>query len=68
MNFTKKIAILSIALLTSVATFAQVEADPAPPDVPGGPGGLPDAPIDGFIIAGLIAGAAVGLKKTLKKE
>lgn len=66
-KFTKKIAILSIALMTGIATgFAQV----TPPDLPGD-GDMDDttpAPIDGFIIAGLVAGAAIGLRKNIKKD
>lgn len=66
-KFTKKIAILSIALMTGIATgFAQL-----PPDLPGD-GDMDDttpaAPIDGFIIAGLVAGAAIGLRKNIKKD
>lgn len=67
-KFTKKIAILSIALMTGIATgFAQL-----PPGMPGD-GDMddttpPDTPIDGFIIAGLVAGAAIGLRKNIKKD
>lgn len=61
MNTSKKIKLLftGLLLLGSLTASAQIT-------LPGGSGTVQDAPIDGFLSIGLIAGACIGLRKHLK--
>lgn len=56
-----KLMFLGLLLMVSFAANAQIQlpGDGTVKDVP-------DAPIDGFISIGLIAGACIGLRKHLK--
>ncbi|HZW76922.1 MAG TPA: hypothetical protein VFF21_01300 [Flavobacteriaceae bacterium] len=63
MKFTQKIAFLSVLFVfLAVASYAQIGL-PGDGD-PSGPG---DVPINGLIALGLAAGAALGLRRKLKK-
>lgn len=61
-NFSNKAILLfsGLMLIGSITATAQI----------GLPGGgdpnIPDAPIDGFLTIGLIAGACIGLRKRIK--
>lgn len=59
--FTTKIKVLftGLLLLGSLTASAQI-------GLPGGDPNIPDAPIDGFLTVGLIAGACLGLRKQFK--
>jgi hypothetical protein len=59
--FTTKIKVLftGLLLLGSLTASAQI-------GLPGGDPNIPDAPIDGFLTIGLIAGACLGLRKQIK--
>lgn len=54
-----KLLFAALLLMGSLAANAQI-------DLPGGDDNIPDAPIDGFMAVGLIAGAYIGLRKQLK--
>lgn len=64
-TFSKKTALIFSALLLvgSLAANAQMETNNIP--LPGGDDNVNDAPIDGFLSIGLIAGAAIGLRKKI---
>ncbi len=57
----KKVKLLFVGLLLvgSITENAQIT-------LPGGDANIPDAPIDGFLTIGLIAGACIGLRKWIK--
>lgn len=57
----KKITLLftGLLLLGGLSANAQIT-------LPGGDSNIPDAPIDGFVSIGLIAGACIGLRKRIK--
>ncbi|SDX54094.1 hypothetical protein SAMN05216556_1433 [Aequorivita viscosa] len=57
----KKVMLLLTGLLLvgSLTANAQI-------GLPGGDPNIPDAPIDGFLSIGLIAGACIGLRKRIK--
>ncbi|SDW60901.1 hypothetical protein [Aequorivita viscosa] len=59
--FTTKIKVFftGLLLLGSLTASAQI-------GLPGGDPNIPDAPIDGFLTVGLIAGACLGLRKQFK--
>lgn len=64
MKFTQKIAFLSVLFVfLAVASYAQIglpgDGDPSGP--------VDQAPINGLIALGLAAGAALGLRRKLKK-
>ncbi len=48
-----------LMLIGSVTATAQI-------GLPGGDPNIPDAPIDGFLSIGLIAGVCIGLRKRIK--
>ena len=60
-NVGKKVKLLFTGLLLvgSLSANAQIV-------LPGGDSNIPDAPIDGFLTIGLIAGACIGLRKRIK--
>lgn len=60
-GISKRIKMMFIGLLLvgSFAATAQIT-------LPGGDDNIEDAPIDGFLSIGLIAGACIGLRKHLK--
>lgn len=60
-NLGKKVKLLFTGLLLvgSLSANAQI-------GLPGGNSNIPDAPIDGFLSIGLIAGACIGLRKRIK--
>jgi hypothetical protein len=57
----KKVMLLltGLLLIGSLSANAQI-------GLPGGDPNIPDAPIDGFLSIGLIAGACIGLRKRIK--
>ncbi len=58
----KKVKLLLTALFLAGSLTANAQLD-----LPGGGGAnIPDAPIDGFLAIGLIAGACIGLRKRIK--
>lgn len=65
-TFSKKTALIFSALLLvgSLAANAQMETNGGI-GLPNGDPNIPDAPIDGFLSIGLIAGAAIGLRKKI---
>jgi len=54
-----KLLVVALLLLGSLAANAQI-------NLPGGDDNVPDAPIDGFLAIGLIAGACIGLHKRIR--
>lgn len=63
-KLNKKTALIFTALLLmgSLAATAQITLPGESDNVED----VPDAPIDGFLTVGLIAGAAIGLRKKIK--
>lgn len=60
--FSKKMILMFTGLLLMGSLTANAQLD-----LPGGGGSnIPDAPIDGFLSIGLIAGACIGLRKHFK--
>ncbi len=59
--------ILSLLLMTMPLVFAVQGGDPEPPDPDSG-APFPGLPIDGGVIALLVAGVFYGVKKSLKKN
>lgn len=61
---SRKTALIFTALLLmgSLAVSAQIGLPDDSPNVED----VPDSPIDGFLAVGLIAGAAIGLRKKIK--
>ncbi|SDW37908.1 hypothetical protein [Aequorivita viscosa] len=55
----------AILLLTGLLVVGSLTAN-AQIGLPGGDPNIPDAPIDGFLSIGLIAGACIGLRKKIK--
>ncbi len=55
----------AILLLTGLLVVGSLTAN-AQIGLPGGDSNIPDAPIDGFLSIGLIAGACIGLRKKIK--
>jgi len=64
-SLRKKLFISSLFLILSVSN-ASAQIDPFDPDVDDET--APQAPIDGFITVGLLAGAALGIRKLKKAE
>ena len=59
-NKRVKLLFTGLLLISSLTANAQL-------DLPGGgEPNIPDAPIDGFLSIGLIAGACIGLRKQIK--
>ncbi len=60
-TINRKVHLLFVGLLLvgSITANAQIT-------LPGGDANIPDAPIDGFLTLGLIAGACIGLRKRIK--
>ncbi len=58
-NRKAQLLFLGILLVGSLTANAQIT-------LPGGDANIPDAPIDGFLSIGLIAGACIGLRKYIK--
>ena len=60
MKIGKKVRLLFLGalLIGSMTTNAQIT-------LPGGDSNIPDAPIDGFLTLGLIAGACIGLRRRI---
>lgn len=54
-----KLLFATLLLMGSLTANAQII-------LPGGEDNVPDAPIDGFLAVGLIAGACIGLRKRIK--
>jgi len=54
-----KVLFTALLLLGSLTASAQI-------GLPDGDPNIPDAPIDGFLSIGLIAGACLGLRKRIK--
>jgi len=54
-----KLMFIGLLLVGSFTASAQIT-------LPGGSGTVEDAPIDGFLSIGLIAGACIGLRKRFK--
>ena len=54
-----KLLLTALLLVGSLTANAQI-------GLPGGDNDIPDAPIDGFVAIGLIAGACLGLRKRIK--
>ena len=54
-----KVLLTALLLVGSLTANAQIT-------LPGGDDNVPDAPIDGFVAIGLIAGACLGLRKRIK--
>jgi len=55
----------AILLLTGLLVVGSLTAN-AQIGLPGDDPNIPDAPIDGFLSIGLIAGACIGLRKKIK--
>lgn len=69
MNYFKHVALFFVVfLVVGVSTYAQVNNPEGGLPVPGGPGGLPDTPINTLLALGLAIGGALGIRKTLKKK
>lgn len=62
LNSLNKKAVFAFAVLMVIGTLSMQ----AQLVLPGDDGQINDAPIDGFIITGLIAGAALGIRKGIK--
>ncbi len=60
-TISKKVKLLFIGLLLVGGMTANAQIT-----LPGGDANIPDAPIDGFLTLGLIAGACIGLRKRIK--
>ena len=61
MNLSGRAKLLLVALLLVGGLSANAQIV-----LPGGDDNIPDAPIDGFLAVGLIAGACIGLRKRIK--
>lgn len=57
----RRVKLLFVALLLVGGLSANAQIG-----LPGGSDNIPDAPIDGFLAVGLIAGACLGLRKRIK--
>ncbi|SDW77994.1 hypothetical protein [Aequorivita viscosa] len=55
----------AVLLFTGLLIVGSLTAN-AQIGLPGGDPNIPDAPIDGFLSIGLIAGACIGLRKKIK--
>lgn len=54
-----KLVVTGLLLVAGLSANAQI-------GLPGGDSNIPDAPIDGFLSIGLIAGACIGLRKKIR--
>ena len=54
-----KLVVTGLFLVAGLSANAQIT-------LPGGDSNIPDAPIDGFLSIGLIAGACIGLRKKIR--
>lgn len=54
-----KVILTGLLLVAGLSANAQIT-------LPGGDSNVPDAPIDGFLSIGLIAGACIGLRKKIR--
>ena len=61
MDLGRRVKLLFVALLLVGGLSANAQIG-----LPGGNDNIPDAPIDGFLAVGLIAGACLGLRKRIK--
>lgn len=62
MNYFKHVALFFVVfLMVGVSAYAQI-------NVPGGPSGPSDVPINMLLALGLAIGGALGIRKTLKKK